>query len=162
MKSARRSLLVAAVYVAILVFTGLPSQGSGKEEAKKKISNVKAAVLYENITDGEAIGRSKADTIRLLKETHADLIFRGFWKWSPVVESPDSIPEGLFKLGEDRGLNRKQAAETIRQSGLYYSALETWIAAIKKEIPGILFCGAVSCPDDLPDRLQPYHRKGIH
>jgi len=143
MKSARRSLLIAAVYVAILVFTGLPSQGNEKEAAKKKIPNVRVAVLYENITDGEAIGRSKSDTIRLLKETHADMIFRGFWKWSPVVESPDSIPEGLFKLGEDRGLNRKQAAETIRQSGIYYSALETWIAAIKKEIPGILFCGAV-------------------
>lgn len=115
----------------------------GKEAAREKISRVKVAVLYENITDGVNIGRSIEDTIALLKETHADLIFRGFWKWEPIVESPDDIPEVLFEFTQGKGLTNKQAIESARRSGHYYQSLASWISAIKKEMPDIIFCGAI-------------------
>jgi len=47
------------------------------------LSQVKVTVLYESITEGPPIGieRSPEEIIKLLKETNANLIFRGFWRW---------------------------------------------------------------------------------
>jgi hypothetical protein len=113
-----------------------------KEQINKELSQVKVAVLYENITDGVQIGRSIDETINLLKETKADLIFRGFWKWAPVVDSPDSIPSDLLELAPD-GTTLEQAAEVLRESGHYYQELKRWISAIKVELPDIIFVGAI-------------------
>ncbi|MBU4252057.1 MAG: hypothetical protein KKC39_04740 [Candidatus Omnitrophica bacterium] len=114
-----------------------------KNKAQERLSQVKVASLYENITDGVAIGRSIDDTIGILKETKTDLIFRGFWKWAPVVDSPDNIPAKLFELAGNKNLTPKQVSENLRRTGHYYQELKRWISAIKKEIPGIIFVGAI-------------------
>ena len=120
---------------------GLP--GTVQAQSQDRFSQVKVAVLYENITDGVSLGRSPAATIKLLQETRADMIFRGFWKWETVVESPDDIPDGLLEFTRQEGFSDKQASEKVRRSGHYYQALASWIAAIKKELPDIIFCGAI-------------------
>ena len=107
-----------------------------------ELSRVKVAVLYENITDGVRIGRSIEETINILKETRTDLVFRGFWKWAPVVDSPDSIPPELLELAP-AGTTREQAALAVRQTGYYYQELERWISATKRELPAIIFVGAI-------------------
>lgn len=112
-------------------------------ELRPSLAQVRVAVVYENVTDGVAIGRSIGDTIQVLKETHTDMIFRGFWKWSPVVNTPDRIPPELFELTQDRNITPEQAAEGLRKSGHYYDELTRWITAIKREIPDILFVGAI-------------------
>ena len=134
---------VGIAFFAVVLPVRQLQAGAEQEAAREKLSRVKVAVLYENITDGVGIGRSIEDTVKLLKETQTDLIFRGFWKWEPIVESPDDIPEELFKLAENKGLSHKQVGEKLRQTGRYYHALEQWVSAIKQEIPGIIFCGAV-------------------
>ncbi len=113
-----------------------------KNFASKKLSQVKVAVLYENITDGVLIGRSIDETINLLKETRTDMIFRGFWKWMPIVNSLDSIPPELLDL-TPIGTTLEQVAAYLRLTGNYYQELKRWISAIKKEIPDIIFVGAI-------------------
>jgi hypothetical protein len=127
--------------VGLAIIAGL--RAPALAETGGKLSRVKVAVLYENITDGAGMGRSMADTIKLLKETRADMIFRGFWKWETVVDSPDNIPEGLLEFTRGEGLSDQQAAEKIKRSGHYYQALAGWISAIKKELPDIIFCGSI-------------------
>ncbi len=114
-----------------------------KEEAREKLSQVKVASLYENITDGVFINRNTDKTIKILKETSTDLIFRGFWKWAPVVNSPDNIPSELFELAHNNSLNQKQASEFLRKTGHYYQELERLISAIKKDTPNTIFVGAI-------------------
>lgn len=113
-----------------------------KQEAQKRLSEVKIASLYENINDGVLIGRNINETISILKETKTDFIFRGFWKWMPVVDSPDNIPPELLELAPE-GTTFEQVAETLRKSGHYYQELKRWISAIKKEMPDIIFVGAI-------------------
>lgn len=113
-----------------------------KKLATQKLSQVKVAMLYENITDGVLITRSIDETINILKETRTDLIFRGFWKWAPVVNSPDSIPPELLELAP-AGTTLKQAGDALRKTGHYYQELKRWISAIKKEIPDIIVVGAI-------------------
>gem|GEM_PF-1545773 len=127
--------------IGILTFVCY-SQSTGGEKFKQRLPKVKVAVLYENITDGVLIDRSIDETINILKETRTDLIFRGFWKWLPIVNSPDSIPSELLELAPE-GTTLEQAAEALRKSGYYYQELERWISAIKKEIPDIIFVGAI-------------------
>lgn len=121
----------------------LNSIPTDSEEAQKRLSQVKVASLYENINDGMLIGRSIDETIGILKETKTDLIFRGFWKWAPVVDSPDNIPPELLELTGDKNLTPKQVSENLRRTGHYYQELKRWISAIKKEIPDIIFVGAI-------------------
>jgi len=119
------------------------AEGPAKNEAQKRLSRVKVAVLYENITDGVPLSRSISDTINILKETKTDLIFRGFWKWAPVFNSPDNIPADLLKLSGDKNLTLNKVSEDSRRTGHYYQELERWISAIKKELPEIIFVGAI-------------------
>ncbi len=114
-----------------------------KNEAQKRLSRVKVASLYENITDGVPIGRSIDETIGILKETKTDLIFRGFWKWTAVVDSPDNIPAKLFELAGDKNLSPKQVSENLRKNGHYYQELKRWVSVIKEKLPGIIFVGAI-------------------
>jgi hypothetical protein len=112
-------------------------------EYKQSLAQVRVAVVYENVTDGVVIGRSIDDTIRMFKETHTDMIFRGFWKWAPVVNTPDGIPPELFELAEGRNIAPEHAAEWLSKNGHYYQELTRWITAIKKEMPDVIFVGAV-------------------
>ncbi|MCX5708013.1 MAG: hypothetical protein NTY14_03410 [Candidatus Omnitrophica bacterium] len=137
-----KKFLILIDFLIISFFAaGLP--GPAQAETDGKLSQVKVAVLYENITDGVSLERSPAATIKLLRETRADMIFRGFWKWEPIVESPEDIPDELFEFTQSKGLTRRQAVERVRQTGHYYRSLASWIAAIKKEMPDIIFCVAI-------------------
>jgi len=112
------------------------------QQNNPQLSHVKVAVVYENINDGLLIGRDANKTIEILKETCVDLIFRGFWKWMPVVESPDNIPPELLGLAPENA-TLEEIVDFLRRSGHYYEELERWVSAIKKEIPEIIFVGAV-------------------
>lgn len=145
----KNKTLIAIIVVLILAAALLDWKYHEQSKIAKttstpmNLSQVKVAVLYENINDGVLIDRSIEDTIRLLKETHADLVFRGFWKWMPVLDSPDKIPPELLGLAEDKNLTPKQISESLRESGHYYQELKRWISAIKKEIPDLIFVGAI-------------------
>ncbi len=127
-KVAFRNSPIKVVPVAIFfLFFGLKSVSSGgqsKELPSTRINQVKVACLYENITDGVALGRSIEETIALLKETRADFILRGFWKWMPVLNSCDDIPLGLLELAESKNLSLKQISQELRKNGHYYQELE--------------------------------------
>ena len=134
----RKMFTVVVLVLSILVGGNLFAQEPGK-----RLSQVKVISLYENITDGVAIGRSIDDTIKILKDTHTDFILRGFWKWTPVLDSPDNISPELLKLAEGKNLSLEKISGDIKKTGHYYQELKRWVSAIKKEIPGIIFCGAI-------------------
>ncbi|MDD5476957.1 MAG: hypothetical protein PHG87_01940 [Candidatus Omnitrophica bacterium] len=142
-----KKIITLILITGTILVTGLSLRASAKEstknEAQKRLSRVKVASLYENITDGVAISRSIDDTVGILKDTKTDLIFRGFWKWTPVVDSPDNIPAELLKLSGDKNLNPKQISENLRRNGHYYQELKRWISAIKNKLPDIIFVGAI-------------------
>ncbi len=148
----KKILIFLAAVVAILTVAFIavrePHQKQevvfeSKEKAREKLSRIKVALLYQNINDGLLIDRSIDETIEILRKTHTELIFRGFWKWSPVVNSPNNIPSKLLELVPDRNRSPEQIAESLRKSGHYYQALEKWISAIKKEMPNVIFVGAI-------------------
>lgn len=107
---------------------------------------MKVATLYEKVTDRELnSGRSLEETVKILKDTQTDMIFRGFWIWNtPVPESPDNIPPEIINYASERlNIKPEQVPEAIRRTGFSYEELRNSIAAIKKEMPGIIFVGAI-------------------
>ena len=115
-------------------------------DAKNDLKNVRSAVLYENITEGLPIGKERSvdEIVGLLKETDADLIFRGFWRWGVVPESPQDIPPEIVELYAERmKIRPEQVPLLAEKSGHNYAELEKRISAIKKEKPGIIFAGAI-------------------
>ena len=144
-----------SIIIVILVFTLILIAWQSQKESKipkvaspklRKLSQVKVAVLYKNITDGPPVGieRSPEEIIKILKETKADLIFRGFWRWGPAPESPDNIPPELVEVFAKRmKIKPKQVPLLVKKSGYNYKELEKRISAIKKEIPNIIFVGAI-------------------
>jgi hypothetical protein len=146
-------LLLAAI-LGPLVLSPLPQSGEGAAEVAAQpvpgLPAMRVAVLYENITDGVQLDRSIGETLQILKETHADLVFRGFWKWMPVVDSPEEIPPELVQFARELADLRgdppptpRQIAENLRRTGHYYEELERWIAALQRELPELLFVGAI-------------------
>jgi len=107
-----------------------------KKESKNKLSQVKVAILYQRVTDGiYYLNRSVDDVINILKETKTDFIFRGWWRKHPCPESPD-MQSDFF--------SPEYIEESVRR-GYTYEHLRNAIAKIKKEIPDVIFCGAISC-----------------
>jgi hypothetical protein len=104
-----------------------------KEEAKEKLSKVKVAVLYETVTDSAVINRNVNDVVNILKETNTDFIFRGFWRWHPVPESCSQLPPGY----------NVHPIYSCEKLGYSYDHLREAITDIKKEMPDVIFCGAV-------------------
>jgi hypothetical protein len=114
--------------------------------SKNDLGKVKTSVLFENIIDGPPLGpqRSTGEIIQLLKETNASMVFRGFWRWLPPPDSPDNIPLELASyLAERAKISPGQVPELVDKSGYNYKELNSRISAIKKEIPGITFVGAI-------------------
>jgi len=102
-----------------------------KEEAKKRFSQIKVASLYERITDNV---RNIDEVITIFKETETDFIFRGWWIWYPCPESPETVlppdyPSDYVKICAERGYTYQQFREALSE--------------IKKEMPNVIFCGAV-------------------
>lgn len=114
--------------------------------SKNDLGKIKSAVLYESITEGQPVGkgRSAEDISKLLKETNADLIFRGFWRWYPSPNSPEDIsPEISGFYSKQTGVKPSELSFLVEKSGHNYAELEKRISAIKKEKPGIIFVGAI-------------------
>lgn len=103
------------------------------EEAKEKLSRVKVASLYESVSDSAVIEavtdgtvtRDIDDVIRFVEETKTDFIFRGFWRWSPSPESPETATEN----------------EVLR--GYTYEQLKEAISQMKGKMPDVIICGAI-------------------
>jgi hypothetical protein len=104
-----------------------------KEEARKRLSQVKVASVYQRPTDGAAINRTVDDVINILKETKTDFIFRGWWRFHPCPESPTES-SGFFSSDE---------LAKAMEKGYTYEHLKNAIAKIKKEMPDVIFCGAI-------------------
>lgn len=127
------------------------------------LSGVRVAILYESVTQRELIGtdRNAVEIAALLKETHADMIFRGFWRWLPPPNSPDGITPALTEYYIERtNVPAERIPELAEKSGYNYRELERKIAAIKKERTGIIFVGAIPAQrinridkNDMTDRL---------
>ena len=124
------------MYVIHVYKPTVPVKEQLEEEAKNKLSQVKVAILYQRVTDGVYyLNRSVDDVINILKETKTDFIFRGWWRKHPCPESPDTQSD-FFPP--------EYIEESVRR-GYTYEHLRNAIAKIKKEMPDVIFCGAVSC-----------------
>ena len=111
-----------------------------REKKGKNLSQIKVAILYERIGDGRVINRGVEDEIEIFKETNTDFIFRAFWRWNPCPEKCDDLSN----------VNMRRKCKLL---GYSYSHLEKTISKIKKEIPGIIICGAIPA--------QIIQRKGV-
>lgn len=153
----KRTLLVSgllALAILLIAWQYYASKQKGQNTAlssewrnsKNDLGNVTVAVLYEGVTDGPPVGaeRSSGSIAKILEETRASLIFRGFWRWYPLVDSPDDIPPELAGFFEEQAkIKLAELPLIVEKSGYNYKELETRISAIKREIPGIIFVGAI-------------------
>ena len=98
------------------------------------LSQVKVVTLYERVSDGVAIGRNMGDVINIFRDTNTDLIFRGFFRWQPVPESPDASLPGYSSSYV------KEKADI----GYTYSQLGDAISQIKAARPNTIFVGAIA------------------
>jgi len=131
-------IIVIALLGVCIIYIYKPTQNEKilKKEAKNKLSQVKVAILYQRVTDGiYYLNRSVDDVINILKETKTDFIFRGWWRKHPCPESSD-MNSDFFPP--------EYIEESVRR-GYTYEHLRNAIAKIKKEMPDVIFCGAVSC-----------------
>ena len=103
------------------------------EEEVKELSQIEVASLYERVTDGTS-GRTIGDVIDILNETKTDFIFRGFWRWTPVPESPETVLPSEYP---------SDYVEKSAKEGYTYQQLNEAINEIKKEDPDVIFCGAI-------------------
>ncbi|RLG38826.1 MAG: hypothetical protein DRO01_06160, partial [Thermoproteota archaeon] len=76
-------IVVASVGIVYTVWV----HGGGRVEEPEaefspgaQLSQVRVAILYERVTDGGLVNRSLDDVVRIVEETGADMIFRGFWR----------------------------------------------------------------------------------
>ncbi len=150
----RKILIVTIIGIIFIVFLITIKNASTQNEAYSiiysgphgNLSEVKIAALYEKITDRKPDGgRSLDEAVNVLKQTQADLIFLGFWTWTiPAPDSADNMPpELLHRIAEYANTVPKNVPELIRATGYSYEELKNSIPAIKKEMPGVIFVGAI-------------------
>lgn len=145
------NLVIILAVGVFLFFEGIGKQNfaygqgndSGKQKVRVGLSHVKIASLYENITDVDAFGRKLEDAVKQFKETQTDFIFRGFWLWSPAFDTPENISSEVLKLAEAEHLGSAQIIKLVKERGYFYKRLANSSAIIKKELLGIIFCGAI-------------------
>jgi len=102
---------------------------------QSNLENIRVASFYQTVTDGDVISRSIDEVSAIFEETKTDMVFRGFWRWNPVPESPDlavslEFPDEYVKEAEIRGYTYQQLKDATEK--------------IKADIPHILFTGAVT------------------
>ena len=125
-------IVVASVGIAYSVWVhrgGRVERPEAEFSPGAQLSQVRVAILYERVTDGGLINRSLNDVVRIVEETGADMIFRGFWRWSPFPDDCSQLPKRLQAQCE--------------LAGYSYEHLEEATAAIKEAKPDLIFCGAV-------------------
>jgi len=92
-------------------------------EETGSISQIKVAILYQRISDfiyHPSKIRTYDDLVRILKETNPDLVFRIWWRWTPI---PESLPSD----------------NPVYQAGHTYQQLEETLKKLKKDLPEIKF-----------------------
>ena len=115
-----------------------------KEEAREKLSQVKVAVWYQTITDYKAFNRTIDDVIAHLKETRTDFVFRAFWRWKIIPDTP-CPNDPICSL-----------PAISKRPGVSYQELNDAVRKIKSELPDIIICGGVPF-----ERLNPTERNPI-
>ncbi len=135
MKKIRKILILVITWLIASLNLSLNSLSNSNNYGDDDFSKVKVACLYERVTDGiYYLNRSIDDIIQLLKETRADFIFRGWWRWSPCPDCANiTLPPGY----------PEDYVENCVHRGYTYEYLEKAIKEIKKEIPEMIFCGAI-------------------
>jgi hypothetical protein len=118
--------LVAVVLIGSGFY--ISSWAGVKEDAQKKLSSVKVISQYRRVVDAPELGRSLEDTIKIFQDTKTDFIFQG---WMTQGACPDTCSD----LPSER---KKARCEKIQYS---YEYLRNNIAKVKKEMPGVIFCG---------------------
>ncbi len=113
---------------------GSSGSSSGAPGTTSNSSGMKVAVLYERVSDGIVIGRTASDVLTIFNDTRAEFIFRGFFRWEPVPESPDAALAGYSA--------DYVAAKAV--VGYTYQQLGNAVSAIKSARPDTLFIGAVA------------------
>ena len=108
------------------------------------LSQIKVAVQYRYVTDGEVINRSLNEVIKILKETKADFIFQG---WMTQEPCPDKCSDYLSL----------QEREKCNLFGYSYEHLKKAISKIKKELPDIIFCGGTQAEYLYPEEVGKSH-----
>jgi len=108
------------------------------------LSQIRVAVQYRYVTDGEVINRSLNEVIKILKETKADFIFQG---WMTQEPCPDKCSDYLSL----------QEREKCNLFGYSYEHLKKAISKIKKELPDIIFCGGTQAEFLYPEEAGKSH-----
>ena len=118
-------ILILSLAVGSLLLLALWRAGPS---STPDLSDVRVVILYERVTDGGQINRSLDDVAEIVEETGADMVFRGFWVWGPILRDCSQLPE--------------RYRESCELSGRSYSSLEEAISRLKEARP-LIFCGAV-------------------
>lgn len=147
----KKVLIVTVISIVFIVFMKIVSTQDKVSNVIYKgphgnISEVKVAAMYEKVTDRKPVGgRSLNEAVNVLKQIQTDFIFLGFWIWTiPAPESPENMPpELLTRIAEYANTSLKNVPALIRATGYSYEELENSIPVIKKEMPGVIFAGAI-------------------
>jgi len=147
----KKALIATVISIIFLVFMKIVSTQDKVGNViyngpHGNISEVKIASMYEKVTDRKPVGgRSLSEAVNVLKQIQTDFIFLGFWTWTlPAPESPDNMPpELLNRIAEYANTSLKNVPALIRATGYSYEELEKSIPVIKKEMPGVIFAGAI-------------------
>jgi len=119
--------------IVVLVLAGLigwkyfqeGNHNSGR--IPNNLSEVRVAIQYRYVTDGEVINRGLNEVIKILKELKAEFIFQGWMTQKPCPDKCSDLPLGK--------------AEKCEVFGKSYKHLRRAILKIKEELPDIIFCG---------------------
>jgi len=115
-----------------------------KELAQNKkvppnVLNVKVAIQYRYVTDGNVINRTLDDIIKIFKETKADFVFQAWMIQKPL-------------LGKCTYLSPEEAKK-YRERGYSYQDLVNAVSKIKRELPSIILCGGTQAEFLYPEEV---------
>ena len=117
----KNKILIAIGTLGILLFSVFLISWSFQKTFSEK--EVKVAILYQRITDGiyhPSRIRTYEDLVNILRETKPDLVFRVWWRWTPI---PESLPPN----------------DPVYQAGHTYQQFEETLRKLKKDLPEIKY-----------------------
>ncbi len=158
-----KKIVILEILIIVILFTGcirnheppttIPIEcGNGICEAgedknncptdckETNLSDVKVAIQYRIVTDGEKFNRAPKEVINIFKETNADFIFQGWLTQWPLPNKISDLP-----IDDQR---------RYEVEGYSYEHLERAVSEIKSEFPDIIFSGGTQLEFFYPDELQ--------
>ena len=127
--------LAEAVVIIMVLNSSMLLDTAHSSTMENRLNDIKVACLYERVTDGiYYLNRSIDDVISMLNETRTDFIFRGWWRWSPCPDSPNTTLPPEYP---------STYVENCVRRGYTYEHLKNAIRKIREEMPYIIFCGAI-------------------